>query len=143
MIRWYAIVHTQASRRLHVSAQAVAAAEKAKGNSFAQWEQPAGKGMGWYTGEDGYLYVDNMKVEAIRAKVPDSPFYLYSKDRVTANLQAYKKALEGLKYIIGYAVKANNNLPIMRHLQKQGSGAVLVSGSELKVALMAGFDPKM
>ena len=32
------------------------------GNAFAQWKQPAGKGLGWYTGEDGFLYVDNMKV---------------------------------------------------------------------------------
>lgn len=63
------------------------------------------------------------------------------KQQVTSNLTAYKKALEGLKYIIGYAVKANNNLVIMKHLQQQGSGAVLVSGNELKLATAAGFDP--
>jgi len=43
--------------------------------------------------------------------------------------------------IIGYAVKANNNLFILRHLQENGSGAVLVSGNELKLALLAGFEP--
>ena len=56
--------------------------------------------------------------------------------------------------IIGYAVKANNNLHIMRHLLQLGSGnsssttidsdrigAVLVSGNELKLAHSAGFDP--
>jgi diaminopimelate decarboxylase len=48
-------------------------------NVFAKWSQPAGKGVGWYTGEDGYVYVDNMRVEDIRKEVPDSPFYLYSK----------------------------------------------------------------
>ena len=40
-----------------------------------------------------------------------------------------------------YAVKANNNLPVLRHLQGLGSGAVLVSGNELKLAIAAGFDP--
>ena len=40
-----------------------------------------------------------------------------------------------------YAVKANNNLPILRHLSGLGSGAVLVSGNELKLAMAAGFDP--
>lgn len=46
-----------------------------------------------------------------------------------------------LDSIIGYAVKANNNFIIMKHLQKLGSGAVLVSGNELKLAMAAGFDP--
>ena len=73
--------------------------------------------------------------------MPESPFYLYSQARVVANINAYRKALEGLNYIIGYAVKANNNFKIMQLLQGQGSGAVLVSGNELKLAMAAGFDP--
>ncbi len=74
-------------------------------------------------------------------QVPDSPFYLYSRERITANYKAYAAALEGLDHFVGYAVKANNNLHIMRHLQSLGSGAVLVSGNELRAALAAGFDP--
>ena len=59
---------------------------------------------------------------------------------MTANYKAYAAALDGLDYFVGYAVKANNNLPIMRHLQSLGSGAVLVSGNELAAAEAAGFD---
>ncbi|MDE0503493.1 MAG: diaminopimelate decarboxylase, partial [Candidatus Poribacteria bacterium] len=55
---------------------------------------------------------------------------------------AYETALEGLESIIGYAIKANNNLAILRHLRKLGSGAVLVSGNELRIAMAAGFDPE-
>ena len=33
-------------------------------------------------------------------------------------------------------------MSILKHLQKLGSGCVLVSGNELKVALAAGFDPE-
>jgi diaminopimelate decarboxylase len=73
--------------------------------------------------------------------VPESPVYLYSKERVSANYKAYQQALQGLESIIGYAVKANNNFLLMKHLQGLGSGAVLVSGNELRVALQAGFDP--
>ena len=70
-----------------------------------------------------------------------SPFYLTSKKRLTYNFEAYKSALEGLdSAFIGYAVKANHNLHIMRHLASLGSGAVLVSGNELKTAILAGFD---
>jgi diaminopimelate decarboxylase len=71
-------------------------------------------------------------------QVPESPFYLYSQDRITANFKAYQAALDGLDSIIGYAVKANNNYKIMQHLQQLGSGAVLVSGNELKMAIKAG-----
>jgi diaminopimelate decarboxylase len=56
-------------------------------------------------------------------------------------MQAYEAALSGLPSFIGYAVKANNNLKILQHLQQLGSGAVLVSGNELQLALKAGFDP--
>lgn len=80
-------------------------------------------------------------MEDVRHQVQESPFYLYSKARITANYAAYKQALQGLDSIIGYAVKANNNFLIMKHLQHLGSGAVLVSGNELKLATAAGFDP--
>lgn len=74
-------------------------------------------------------------------QVKESPFYLYSQARISANYAAYEAALRGLDSIIGYAVKANNNMPIMRHLQALGSSAVLVSGNELRAAMVAGFDP--
>jgi len=99
------------------------------------------KVSGFYTGEDGFLYCDNVKVKDVRAKVPESPFYLYSKDQLTENYQAYSSALDGLDSIIGYAIKANNNLLIMKHFQEMGSGAVLVSGNELQCARAAGYDP--
>ncbi|GMI88164.1 meso-diaminopimelate decarboxylase 2 [Hibiscus trionum] len=91
---------------------------------------------------DGFLYCEDIKVEDIMGKVEKRPFYLYSKPQITRNVEAYKEALEGLKNsIIGYAIKANNNLKILQHLRKLGCGAVLVSGNELKLALRAGFDP--
>ena len=61
---------------------------------------------------------------------------------MTYNFEAYKSALEGLdSAFIGYAVKANHNLHVMRYLASMGCGAVLVSGNELKTALFAGFNP--
>ena len=73
--------------------------------------------------------------------VEKRPFYLYSKPQITRNVEAYKDALQGLNSIIGYAIKANNNLKILEHLRGLGCGAVLVSGNELRLALRAGFDP--
>lgn len=90
---------------------------------------------------DGFLYCEGVKVQDVMESTERRPFYLYSKPQITRNLEAYKDALEGLKSIIGYAIKANNNLKILEHLRQLGCGAVLVSGNELRLALRAGFDP--
>lgn len=105
-------------------------------------QQPAAQSLGFYKGDDGYLYCDSVRVDDMRQQVPaeDGPFYLYSKEVITRNYQAYEAALQGLESIVGYAIKANNNLLLMQHLQQLGSGAVLVSGNELKLAVAAGFD---
>ncbi|KAG6709480.1 hypothetical protein I3842_06G134300 [Carya illinoinensis] len=90
---------------------------------------------------DGFLYCEGLKVEDVMESAERRPFYLYSKPQITRNFEAYKEALEGLSSVIGYAIKANNNLKILEHLRQLGSGAVLVSGNELRLALHAGFDP--
>lgn len=90
---------------------------------------------------DGFLYCEGIKVQDIMESIDKRPFYLYSKPQITRNVEAYKDALEGLNSIIGYAIKANNNLKVLEHLRKLGCGAVLVSGNELRLALHAGFDP--
>jgi len=91
--------------------------------------------------EDGYLYCEGLKVHDIMESVERRPFYLYSKPQITRNVEAYRDALDGLNSVIGYAIKANNNLKILEHLRHLGCGAVLVSGNELRLALRAGFDP--
>ncbi|XP_050364068.1 diaminopimelate decarboxylase 1, chloroplastic-like [Argentina anserina] len=90
---------------------------------------------------DGFLYCEGLKVQDVMDSVERRPFYLYSKPQITRNVEAYKEALEGLRSVIGYAIKANNNFKILEHLRGLGCGAVLVSGNELRLALRAGFDP--
>jgi diaminopimelate decarboxylase len=161
-------------RRAPTPPAAAPPASTAPTPAAAAFTAPAGKGLGFYTGDDGYLYCDEVRVDDVRAMAEASPFYLYSQVReererrktsartrqekknstfppfsprcllqakLTANYTAYATALAGLDSLIGYAVKANNNLPILRHLCGLGSGAVLVSGNELALALKAGFDP--
>ena len=92
--------------------------------------------------KDGYLYCENLRVKDIQDEVSYSPFYLYSLAQLEENYTAYQNALDGINGFIGYAVKANNNLTLLKHLNELGSGAVLVSGNELKLSLAAGFDLK-
>ena len=66
-----------------------------------------------------------------------------SKGQLNHNFNLYRQALRGLDSgFIGYAIKANHNVNVLRHLAGLGSGAVVVSGNELRMALYAGFDPR-
>lgn len=88
----------------------------------------------------GYMTCESVRIRDIQDALDTSPVYIYSKAQLVHNFNAYKKALEGLDSIIGYAIKANNNLRIVELLRTQGSGAVLVSGNELRLAVRAGMD---
>ncbi|QDZ25519.1 diaminopimelate decarboxylase [Chloropicon primus] len=108
----------------------------------AQAQAPCGVSTGFYSKDDGFVYCDDVRVKDVRQQVPESPFYLYSKNQLTENFQAYSDALSGIDSIIGYAIKANNNFLIMKHFREMGSGAVLVSGNELECARAAGYAPE-
>ena len=89
------------------------------------------------------LYYDNVNVLDI-AKQYDTPIYVYSKKQIVENYNTYKTAFERNNvenYQISYAVKANDNLTILKILQQLGSGVDVVSVGEIKKALLAGFEP--
>ncbi|MEA3490355.1 MAG: diaminopimelate decarboxylase [Campylobacterota bacterium] len=70
----------------------------------------------------------------------DTPLYLYDFDYIAARYSELKEAFEGHKSLITYAVKANSNLSVIRHLAQMGAGADCVSIGEVKRALEAGVE---
>ncbi|MEA3418684.1 MAG: diaminopimelate decarboxylase [Campylobacterota bacterium] len=70
----------------------------------------------------------------------DTPLYLYDFDYITGRYTHLKEAFEGHKSLISYAVKANSNLAVIRHMAKMGAGADCVSIGEVNRALTAGVD---
>ncbi len=70
----------------------------------------------------------------------DTPLYLYNFDDVTKRYIELKEAFGGHKSLISYAVKANSNLSVIRHLAQMGAGADCVSIGEVKRALAAGVE---
>ncbi|MFA7008408.1 MAG: diaminopimelate decarboxylase, partial [Elusimicrobiales bacterium] len=75
-------------------------------------------------------------------KKTGTPVYIYSKAKIIANLNAYKRAFSRLAPLFCYAMKANSNGAIAGLLAANGAGADVVSGGELYRALKAGFDPR-
>jgi len=68
----------------------------------------------------------------------DTPLYVYDFDEITKNYIALKDAFKARKSMLCYAVKANSNLSVLKHLAILGSGCDCVSIGEVKRALIAG-----
>ncbi|RWW44388.1 hypothetical protein BHE74_00049848 [Ensete ventricosum] len=140
-LRFPGIVWTKTLSSRAIASRVPRAAASSSAAAAASLEAAAGFSHCFSKGEDGFLYCEGVRVQDVMEAVERSPFYLYSKDQITRNFEAYKEALQGLRSVVGYAIKANNNLKILEHLKDLGCGAVLVSGNELTLALRAGFDP--
>jgi diaminopimelate decarboxylase len=75
------------------------------------------------------------------AEMYGTPLYVYDFDKIENDYMELKRAFEGRKSLIAYAVKANSNLSLIKHLSKLDSGADCVSIGEIKRALKAGIKP--
>ena len=70
-----------------------------------------------------------------------TPYYVYDFDHITKQYNELKGAFKARKSLVAYAVKANSNLSVIKHLADLGSGADCVSIGEVKRALKVGIAP--
>ena len=68
-----------------------------------------------------------------------SPLYVYNGNKIVEQYNRLVNAFDGVKLKLKYAMKANNNLHILRLLRSQGCGLDAVSIQEVQLGLMAGF----
>lgn len=81
----------------------------------------------------------NARVLAEIAEHIGTPVYVYDGARIAANYRRIADAFAGAA--VHYSVKANGNLSILHLLHRLGADFDVVSGGELKRALVAGADP--
>ncbi|HEX6059206.1 MAG TPA: diaminopimelate decarboxylase [Gemmatimonadaceae bacterium] len=86
----------------------------------------------------GTLFVDELPLEGIVAAV-GTPVYVYSARAIRSQYRRLAGALAGVPHRLHYSVKANSNLAILALLRELGAGVDIVSGGELRRALLAGF----
>lgn len=86
---------------------------------------------------DGKLHIEGVSVEEIASI--GTPVYITSKEALEKNIESYQQAFPQAKLL--YAVKANNNISIMKLISKS-CGADVFSDGELYAALLAGFKPE-
>ena len=62
----------------------------------------------------------------------ETPAYVYSCAAITDAFRELDRGLAGVPHTLCFAMKANGNLSILKHLAKLGSGFDIVSGGELE-----------
>ena len=86
------------------------------------------------------LHVEGVSAERIAGTV-GTPAYVYSASEIRRRFRGLDRAFSDRERLICYALKANPSLAVCRLLAKEGAGAEVVSGGELRRALLAGFPP--
>ena len=88
------------------------------------------------------LHIDNFPADELAERY-GTPLYVYSKTRIAEQFEILRKAFDRLSNLrILYALKANSNIEILRHIQSLGAGADTVSAGEIFLALKSGFSPE-
>jgi len=93
--------------------------------------------MNHFEHRQGRLHAEDVAIADI-ARAVGTPFYCYSTATIERHYRVFTEALAGLDATICYAVKANDNVAVIRTLARLGAGADVVSEGELRRALAAG-----
>jgi diaminopimelate decarboxylase len=90
--------------------------------------------------KNGDLYIEDVKFSNI-AKEFGTAVYVYSKNQIIKNYDAYKSVFSKNEGLICFACKTNSNAGVLKILSALGAGADTTSGGEIYRCLKAGFDP--
>ncbi|MBU0556117.1 MAG: diaminopimelate decarboxylase [Alphaproteobacteria bacterium] len=98
--------------------------------------------MDHFAYRDGVLHAEDVPLATI-AEAVGTPVYIYSRATLERHARVFRDALAALpRKHIAFAIKANPNLAVLRVLAREGYGADIVSGGEMKRALAAGMPAK-
>lgn len=87
------------------------------------------------------LYCESVKVKDV-AQAVGTPFYLYSHKTIVDHFTKIQKAFAPVNPLICFAMKSNDNLSVIKALLNEGAGLDIVSGGELRKALLLKVNPK-
>ena len=90
---------------------------------------------------NGQYYFGKIKALDI-VKEFDTPVYVYETEKMKAQYDRLVKAFPSKSLKIKYAVKALNNINILKYFKKLGAGLDTVSIQEAELGLKAGFAPE-
>src|SRR6188768_941965 len=109
--------------------------------AFASGER-AGKHQGMYgfrRNAQGQACLGALPLsELLRQSALETPVYFYDLEAIAQGARALIAAYGDARHVIAYAVKANSAGSVVRTLAAEGTGADVVSGAELELAIACG-----
>src|SRR5436853_1843793 len=93
--------------------------------------------MNHFDYRNGVLHAEAVDLVAL-AEAVGTPFYCYSTATLERHYRVFADAFADVPSLVCYAMKANSNQAVIATLARLGAGADVVSGGELKRALLAG-----
>ncbi len=84
--------------------------------------------------------IQGLSLEAI-AQEFGTPLYVYDGNKITSQIQALQTAFAGVNLKIKYATKALSNISVLKLVKSAGAGVDAVSIEEVRLGLLAGFQP--
>jgi diaminopimelate decarboxylase len=97
--------------------------------------------MDFFSYKNGEYFAEDVAISDIAAQI-GTPFYCYSTATLVRHVKVLSESLKPLDHMICYAVKANNNLDVIRTIKNAGAGADVVSQGEIIFARKAGIAAK-
>ncbi len=94
-----------------------------------------------FTKQNNNVLVENINILELVKKI-ETPAYIYSMRKIIENVNTLKSSLKKVDSLICFSVKANSNLNLLKVLVNEGLGMDIVSGGELRKALLAGCNSK-
>src|ERR1700719_2769092 len=91
-----------------------------------RWKRKSGRAEG-----NEEIYCEGVSLADAAAKF-ESPAYVYSRAAITDAFGELNRGLSRVPHTLCFAMKANGNLSILKHLANLGSGFDIVSGGELE-----------
>jgi diaminopimelate decarboxylase len=91
--------------------------------------------MNHFAYRDGTLHAEAVNLSALADKI-GTPFYCYSTATLERHYRVFAESFPK-DSLVAFSVKANGNIAVLKTLARQGAGADVVSGGELKKALRA------
>ena len=88
--------------------------------------------------QDGEMFAEDVALSRIADEV-GTPVYVYSTATFTRHYRVFAESFSDTEALVAYSVKANSNIAVLATLAELGAGADVVSGGELKRALIAGI----
>jgi diaminopimelate decarboxylase len=86
-------------------------------------------------------HIQGVSLESL-AQQFGTPLYVYDGDKIVSQVETLKRAFSNVPLKIKYATKALSNINILKLIQKAGAGVDAVSIEEIKLGMLAGFDPE-